>query len=301
MKRLSSSQNGSPQHEPVGGHDRATDVTAHSAVWDRICSWPPQPNDSADPWDVWVRAVHLMAAGNYRGAFNDLAGLTGAGIGSTEPELAGLAQATLGSGLRQLGCHEAAVAHDDRAIAAGGRAALDGFVGRAADEVGRGHTQAARGDLRAARTQLTECSDQAERGATRIGWVAAEIALLAEEPAVPAATVALSAAERLGSPRHVLKSRLILAVARLSSDGDTEPRAQGISQLGEVLTTAVEFGLPTLAWPAALALGQDLSSSQRALVTEPIDFIAHHLPEGLGTQWLGAVSHLRTTGPAWGG
>jgi hypothetical protein len=83
--------------------------------------------------------------------------------------------------------------------------------------------------------------------------VRAELALVLGRPAeaVAPAEAALAAAGRGGSRRHVLKSRIVLAVAR-SAAGVMTPAA-AVTELDAAAAECVGLGLLPLCWPAGLA------------------------------------------------
>ncbi|MCX6467435.1 MAG: hypothetical protein NTW05_28205, partial [Pseudonocardiales bacterium] len=88
------------------------------------------------------------------------------------------------------------------------------------------------------------------RPAVRAGWVRAELALLtgrAAEAVAPAER-ALAAARSAGSPRHVLKSRLVRAVA----EAVVRPNGAVLAELDAVADAAAAAWRP-LEWPARLA------------------------------------------------
>jgi hypothetical protein len=83
--------------------------------------------------------------------------------------------------------------------------------------------------------------------------VRAELALVLGRPAeaVAPAEAALAAAGRGGSRRHVLKSRIVLAVAR-SAAGVMTPAA-AVTELDAAAAECAGLGLLPLCWPAGLA------------------------------------------------
>ena len=93
-------------------------------------------------------------------------------------------------------------------------ARIDALVGLAADAIGLGDPTGAERLLAVAAPALA--AHPSWRPATRACWVRAELALVLGRPAeaVAPAEAALAAAGRGGSLRHVLKSRIVLAVAR---------------------------------------------------------------------------------------
>lgn len=258
-----------------------------------------------NPWSNWAHAVLLMAEGSYRDAFATFTVLAGdrafaPTVGSArdpgpggarapapgsargaalaaDEELSGMAAAALASGLRQLDEHAAAVAWDDRALASSGIAAVDGWIGRAADEVGLG-----RADRGAAYLDRAAPLVDGWRARTRMEWVRTEIALLQGDVATAEthARRALAEAEDAESPRHVVKSRLFLAVARRS----TKPQASA-AELRQALAEAMAMRLRPLVWPAVVVLGGDATPQERAAGGEAVRHITAQLPEGYGLQW----------------
>jgi len=83
--------------------------------------------------------------------------------------------------------------------------------------------------------------------------VRAELALVLGRPAeaLAPAEAALAAAGRGGSRRHVLKSRIVLAVAR-SAAGVMTPAA-AVTELDAAAAECAGLGLLPLCWPAGLA------------------------------------------------
>ncbi|GAA3245515.1 hypothetical protein GCM10017691_52680 [Pseudonocardia petroleophila] len=124
-----------------------------------------------------------------------------------------------------------------------GAAAVDALVGLAADALGLGDPVAGR---------LLDAAEARRhpswRTAVRIGWVRAEAALYAgraadgEEPA----RRALELAREAGSVRHVVKSRLVLAVVRAVA----HPNGAVFTELDAVAETADRAGLLPLSGPA---------------------------------------------------
>ena len=176
------------------------------------------------------------------------------------------AAVALASHRRQQGGHAAARVLDARALALAAAAPDDGdprpdgtdvlgafvdaLVGLAADAVGLGDTAGAVRLLDAAAARR----HPGWRPAVRAGWVRAETALLTGRAgdAVASADEALRAARAAGSPRHVLKSRLVRAVA----EAVRHPDAVVLAELDALVDFAVP-GWPPLEWPARLA-GADL-------------------------------------------
>ena len=132
-----------------------------------------------------------------------------------------------------------------------GAARIDALVGLAADAIGLGDPGGAERLLAAAAPALA--AHPSWRPATRACWVRAELALVRGRPAaaVAPAEAALAAAGRGGSRRHVLKSRIVLAVAR-SAAGVMTPAA-AVTELDAAAAECAGLGLLPLCWPAGLA------------------------------------------------
>ena len=149
-----------------------------------------------------------------------------------------------------------------------GAARLDALVGLAADAVGLG-------DPKTCRRLLDLAAEGVEghpswRPGVRAGWVRAELALLQGHAgdAVAPAGAALAAASRAGSLRHVLKSRIVLTVAR-GAAGDLDP-AEGVADLDAIAAECARYGLLPLRWPAALAAA-DLQERINEQVASPAE------------------------------
>lgn len=251
---------------PIGaGHGVAAREAAFGATPERSAAPPPGAAASRR----WLAAVALGGLGRYAAAAAELERLVAEPC--TPPAVAAHAAVTRASHLRQQGGHAQARAWDARGLriaavagpdparsdpdGTGSRAArVDALVGLAADAVGLGDAAAAR--------RLLDAADRAAAGlgawrpAVRAGWVRAELALLegrADEARGPAAA-SLAAARAAGAVRHVLKSRLVLAVARGVAG---EPGA--VLELDAVRLAGTERGLLPIVWPAALAAA-DLAS-----------------------------------------
>jgi hypothetical protein len=229
----------------------------------------------ASPLERWLVAVALGGQGRYAAAAAVLQALL------ADPRVpvtvAAHAAVTLAAHRRQLGGHAVARrldAHGLRlatsALAAGGDGAdsaanpgegaefgwdaasarADALTGLAADALGTGGPALAR--------RLLALADDAAAGHpswrphVRIGWVRAEAALLAGDPtgAVGPARRSVDLSERAGSIRHVLKSRIVLAVAESLSGGNT---GTVLSELDITGDDAERLGLLPLVWPARFA------------------------------------------------
>ncbi|HEU5475981.1 MAG TPA: hypothetical protein VFV67_35595 [Actinophytocola sp.] len=209
----------------------------------------------ADPRSRWLAAVVLGGQGRYAAAATLLDGLRGA----ADPVLAALAASTLASHRRQLGGHGAARLLDAAALhrlaaapaAVPAQAWSDVLLGLAADALGHGRFTEADRLLSRARA----LGDPGWRGAIRLAWVSAEVALGRGRPgaAVPHAETAAGLAGAAGSVRHRIKSALVLgaALATRSDPGDRK-RANGL--LADARLAATDLGLLPLVWPCALLL-----------------------------------------------
>ncbi|WP_233223800.1 hypothetical protein [Amycolatopsis sp. CA-128772] len=127
-------------------------------------------------------------------------------------------------------------------------ARADALLGLAADNLALGRLPAAR-----RLAQRASAEDPRWRATVRGGWVGAEIALAAGQgaEAVPHAERALETALARGARRHVVKSRIVLAVA-LRAAGAPDHRQISDDLVGNAMATAEECELLSLSWPAAL-------------------------------------------------
>jgi hypothetical protein len=130
-------------------------------------------------------------------------------------------------------------------------ARIDALVGLAADAIGLGDPAAAERLLTVAAPALA--AHPSWRPATRAGWVRAELALVRGQAvtAVAPAEAALAAARCGGSLRHVLKSRIVLAVAQATAGVTTA--AETVTELDAAAAECARSGLLPLCWPAGLA------------------------------------------------
>lgn len=214
--------------------------------------------------DRWLVAVALGGQGRYAAAATELGRLLA--DPAVPRAVAAHAAVTRAAHRRQQGGHAAARPDDAlglRLAAAGppgdpdsagtdaSAARIDALVGLAANAVGLGDPAAA--------TRLLDLAERAAEGhpswrpAVRMGWVRAELALLtgrAGAAVVPAGS-AVALATAAGSARHVLKSRIILVVAR-GAAGDIEP-ADAVAELDAIGDGCDRMGLLPLRWPCALA------------------------------------------------
>ena len=204
---------------------------------------PPAEDDASR----WWRAVALGGQGRYAGAATELAALVRP---TTPPWLRSLAWSTRASHLRQVGGHVLARRLDGAALAVaatvvggpGATARCDALVGLAADALGSGRVALARRLLVRAAEQLGSAED---RCTVRWYWVSAETALCADDTGAAGAHAAAARvlADRGPSVRHQVKSLLVEAGAKGSTEGAEQSRA-----------AAVEHGLLPLRWAATMLL-----------------------------------------------
>ena len=211
-----------------------------------------------------MRAVELGGRGRYAVAAAVLGRLLA--DAAVPRVVAAHAAVALASHRRQQGGHAAARVLDARALALASTAradegprpdgtdvlgaVVDALVGLAADAVGLGDAAGAARLLDAAAAR----GHPGWRPAVRAGWVRAELALLTGRAAdaVGPADAALTVSRAAGSPRHVVKSRLVRAVV----EAVRNPDAAVLAELDALVDLAVP-GWPPLEWPARLA-GADL-------------------------------------------
>ena len=227
--------------------------------------------------DRWLVAVALGGQGRYAAAAAVLADLlTAPGV---PPAVAAHAAVTLAAHRRQLGGHTAARGLDGMGLrlasaapdgpvdheGTDARAArIDALVGLAADAVGTGAVGQAQRLLDAAADAARD--HPAWRPAVRLGWVRAELALLRGDAAVAVApaTAALELAAAGGSLRHVLKSRIVLAVARVVAGGET---GELLAELDAAGDDAAREGLLPLVWPARYAAADVIENAPNGVST----------------------------------
>jgi hypothetical protein len=222
------------------------------------------PRAAVGPEERWLVAVALGGQGYYAAAAAELERL--AADPAVPLRVAAHAAVTRASHLRQLGGHALARSWDARGLRLAtaapvgsgqgdgtdaGAARIDALVGLAADAVGLGDPAGAERLLAAAAPALA--THPSWRPATRAGWVRAELALVRGTPAaaVAPAEAALAAARRGGSRRHVLKSRIVLAVAQSAARVTTAEAA--VTELDAAAAECAGLGLLPLCWPAGLA------------------------------------------------
>ena len=225
------------------------------------------PARAGDPLTRWGRAVELGARGHYAAAAAVLERLrTEPG---TPPAVRAHAAVTRAAHLRQLGGHRFAAVLDGRGLhlaraaapvpPSAGRpgprvaadAVADALVGLAADAKGRWDTATARRLLDRAEPWCVG----AGRPEVRWHWVRAETSLIGRDPAAAAAAGedAVRAAGDLGSPRHLLKSRLVRAVARSVAGPGAGPPPDGLPELDRIAQETAVAGLLPLHRAALLA------------------------------------------------
>ncbi|MEU4249443.1 hypothetical protein AB0F15_18730 [Amycolatopsis sp. NPDC026612] len=221
---------------------------------------PAVTRGARSPRERLLAAVVLGAQGRYAAAATLLDALRRQG----EPLEASLAASALASHRRQLGGHRRARALDGEAFAKAAAlrapdrpdpdgldvrgARADALLGLAADNLALGRLAAARRLAARAAEQ-----DAGWRARVRGGWVGAEIELAAGQgaAAVPHAERAFETAVARGARRHVVKSRIVLAVAvRMAAAPDHRKISDDL--VGNAMATAEECELLSLLWPAAL-------------------------------------------------
>lgn len=245
----------------------------------------------------WLLGVCLGAAGRYGDALDRLAGLLEPN-GDIAPEqeiFAALAAATVASLHRQLGKHAVARQYDERGMAwttrtnGEGEAAFDCRLGLASDAVGLGDEATARAELGRA-AALAEGHAEWWRQRVRLGWVEAEVELLAGDPerAIAAAHDAVELAERSGAPRHVAKGLLFLGIAQIEAGRLDE----AIATLRRGALLAESLGTLPLQWPTRAVLGtlladRDEAESERCLAAarRAAEAVSAGLPNGLRDEW----------------
>lgn len=217
-------------------------VAAHAAVTRAAHLRQLGGHAAARSWDA--RGLRLAVAAG--GAAPDRGSARGGSPGGRGTPGGGVAGAGLAGAAP---CAGADTGSDDGTDAAAAR--IDALVGLAADAIGLGDPTGAERLLAAAAPALA--AHPSWRPATRACWVRAELALVLGRPAeaLAPAEAALAAAGRGGSRRHVLKSRIVLAVAR-SAAGVMTPAA-AVTELDAAAAECAGLGLLPLCWPAGLA------------------------------------------------
>jgi hypothetical protein len=229
--------------------------------------------------DRWLVAVALGGQGRYAAAAAILDELL---IAPGVPRaVAAHAAVTLAAHRRQLGGHALArrwdamglrLADVGRAAAPAGplatcgvdalAARVDALAGLAADAIGTGAADTAERLLRVAAAAAQ--GHPSWRPAVRLGWVRAELALLRGDAAAAVAPArdALELAASGGSVRHVLKSRIVYAVARAAAGGDP---SEALAELDGAADDADRAGLLPLVWPARFAAADVLGRAPKGL------------------------------------
>ncbi|MEJ3653976.1 hypothetical protein WEH80_24700 [Actinomycetes bacterium KLBMP 9759] len=220
---------------------------------------------SMPPRERWLAAVALGGTGHYAAASTVLRELLA--DPSVGPGVAAHAAVTLAAHRRQLGGHAAARAHDALGLRLAAQAAgsaapdhdgtdpwaarIDATVGLAADAVGTFQPALARRLLDTA--VALAGGHPSPRPLIRAGWVRAELALICgdAQAAVGPAARALDLAAGFGSLRHVLKSRIVLVVARAAAGAVDADSA--LVELDAAAAQCAEQGLLPLRWPVDLA------------------------------------------------
>lgn len=228
----------------------------------------------ADAAPIWQRAVEQGARGAYDDALARCDELMSHG-----GRWSSLALSTRASHCRQVGAIDMARELDDAALACAcdQESRADALIGLAADAVAAGDASVAVLWHREAAETLADW-----RTRTRWRWVAAELALLQGDgiSAREHAAAALAACAD-ASPRHVAKSRLVLAAA-----------TEDVSDLPEIARDLAYSGWITLEWPLALIAADhadrlDPDWVERAWVrgVAAIDLIEDRLPTALTGPW----------------
>ena len=266
-----------------------------------------RPGMPAD--DRWLVAVVLGGQSRYAAAATELGRLLT--DPAVPPAVAAHAAVTRAAHRRQQGGHAAARRDDalglrlassdranadrangDRTTADGAcgdgtdawAARIDALVGLAADAVGLGAVTAAARYLDAA--ERAGEGHPSWRPPVRLGWVRAELALVSGRAAdaVAPATGALASARSAGAARHVLKSRLVLAVARGAAGA--VGAAEAVRELDAIADECAGLGMAPLQWPCALAAADLLdravtagSADERSEPNERIARTAQRSPD----------------------
>lgn len=206
--------------------------------------------------DRWLRAVAAGGQGRYASALTDLGEICRA---AHPGPLLSLAHSTRASFLRQLGGHDGARGWDGRAWAAAGtdpEAGADALVGLAADALGVGRL-ALSARLLARAERLVDGSGPA-RLPVRLQWVSAELDMAGGDgaAAVDHAERAVQLAASVGSPRHTVKSAVVLAAALCCAGRLEQARSVADQAFGDT----ERFGLVPLRWALGCLLA-DIGSA----------------------------------------
>lgn len=204
---------------------------------------------ASTPHELWLRAVAAGGQGRYACALADLDRLRRSRVPDA---LLSLGLSTRASFLRQLGWHDLARSWDGRAaaLACADEPRADALVGLAADALGVGRFEAAERALSRAADMVAGAA--VPRLSVRLAWVSAELAMFRGDAAgaVEHATRGVKLAAGVGSARHTLKSRVVLAAA-LCSCGELDASRRAA---GDALAEARQLGLVPLQWAVACLL-----------------------------------------------
>lgn len=251
------------QHHALAGSPRLA-----WQVYRRI----PEPDEQ----ERWLGGVALGAAGRYGEAMALLALLARA-----SGPWQSLALSTSASVCRQVSRHTDARMRDEQALRAATSEAdrFDATLGLAADSVGLGEVDGAREWWSEARAI---CPD-GWRQRTRLAWVEAEIALLADRPTEAVAAAARSVSLAGASERHRAKGELFEGVARSVAGQHADVL------LRRAHDRAGSVGAWPLVWPAAAVLadllGGDAGRPWRARAAAVAASIGRGLPEPWRSDW----------------
>jgi hypothetical protein len=248
----------------------------------------------------WLLGVAEAASGRYGTALRQLdqvmEPLRSAGPVAPELLLFGtLAAATVASVHRQLGRHSVAWEFDALGLSAADgvpgldEAVFDCRLGLACDAVGLGELEIARTECAVA-TEVVGGRGDWWRQRVRLDWLAAEIALLAGDPAaaLEAAGEAVDRAEPSKAPRHIAKGLLFVGVAQVHAGAP-----EMTPTLWRAATLADQLGAAPLIWRARSLLGailidDDPATSARSLQSarSAVLGIASDLPPAIRDGWL---------------
>lgn len=210
-------------------------------------TWPLPP--AITPRELWLRAATAGGQGRYASGLADLDRLRRS---SAPDAVLSLGLSTRASFLRQLGWHDLARSWDGQAAAQSdvGEAGADALIGLAADALGVGRFAASERALRRAAALIAGSGPS--RLPLRLAWVSAELAMFRGDGtgAVGHAEHGVHLAAGVGSARHTVKSRVVLAAA-LCSAGDLGASRREAEQ---ALDQARQLGLVPLQWAVASLL-----------------------------------------------
>lgn len=246
-------------------------------IWDAAFGARPDLAPAATgPGELWLRGVCLGGQGRYAAA---RAGLRAAAAQRPHAALASLVASTQGSLRRQLGWHAQAAHWDGVALRlvaglSGEDARLarcEAYTGLAADALGQGRLRLAKELLERGHDQLPH-QVHYWRPQVRWHWVAAELALVNNDPAqaLRHAQVAAQQAAATPSIRHQLKSALVQAAAESAVGQLAQARARAQSTAAECR----KYGLLPLRWAAAMLVsGLEPSAQVKAEVAYCADLL----------------------------